>query len=53
MDSTHILVVDASVFLDPFQVAGHTGEGSWVVLLTAGRGAEGSQTDLDLIGSED
>lgn len=38
--------------LDPIEVAGHTGEGSWQLLLAAGRGAEGGQTDLNLVGSE-
>lgn len=32
--------------LDPVQVAGDTGEGSWQLLLATGRRAEGGQTDL-------
>lgn len=47
------LSLDASVGLDPFQVAGHTGEGSGVALLATGSGSKGGKTDLDLAGSQD
>lgn len=40
------------MFLDPFAVAGHTGEHSRVLLLATGRRSERGQTNLDLVGGQ-
>lgn len=47
------MYLDASVGLDPVQVAGGAGEGSWVTLLATGGSTEGGKTDLDLGAGKD
>lgn len=39
------LAGDARFVLDPVQVAGDTGEGSWLLLLATGGRTEGGHTD--------